>query len=431
MRATLLLCLGASLAGAQERGPITIVAPAAPGGGWDQLARTMQRVLESERLAVRVQVENIPGAAGTVGLARFISGRRGDGAALLVTGLVMVGGVVQNASPVSLRHATPMARLVGEYEAIAVPASSPWRTLGDLLAALKSNPGAVSFGGGSAGGTDQMLVDLIAGAIGVDPRRLNYVAFSGGGEARTALLGAQVSAGVSGIGEFAELARAGQVRLLAVSSEMRIAGWDVPTLREAGVDVALSNWRGVLAPPGLAPAERAHLEATLESMARSVAWRDELRTRGWEDAWLGSASFARFVDAESRRVEGIAAARRGTVAAGGGIGTSLPLVLIAGLMVTLGLVLRSRRREAAADPPSCGGVGLAIGGLAANAVLIDLVGFVLASALLFASTALAFRERQVRRVALVAAGFSLVVFALFRYALDVPLPVGSLWGMVR
>ena len=425
--ALLVLVVGSRLAA--QGAPLTIVAPAAPGGGWDQLARAMQHALEAERLAPRVTVENIPGAAGTVGLARVVSGRRGDGASLLVTGLVMVGGVVQNASPVGLADATPIARLVGEYEAIAVPAASPWKSLGDLVAALRADPGAVSFGGGSAGGTDQILVDLLARAAGVDPRRVSYVAFSGGGEARTALLGAQVSAGVSGVGEFAELATAGQVRLLAVSSPARLRGLDVPTIREAGLDVSLANWRGVLAPPGITPRQRADLERLVEGLVRSATWQDELRRRGWEDLWLGGDGFARFIAAEVRRVEALAALKRGE----GGRevrAPALPLVLGGLLVVSLALTVTGRRRAGteAVTPAATGswrGPALALGGLVTSTLASDLAGFVPASVLLFTMTALAFGEPRRVRVVLVALAFSVAVFAMFRYGLGVPLPLGA------
>lgn len=428
----LVLCLAARL-GAQEAGPLTLVAPAAPGGGWDQLARAMQRVLEAERLTSRAQVENIPGAAGTVGLARFVSSRRGDPSALLVTGLVMIGGAVQNASPVTLRDATPIARLVGEYEVIAVPAQSPLQTLGDLLRLFREDPGAVSWGGGSAGGTDQILVDLVARAVGVDVRRVNYVAFSGGGEARTALLGAQVTAGVSGLGEFAELSAAGRVRILAVSAPRRLAGWDVPTLREAGVEVTLANWRGVMAAPGLRPLERVALEGLVERMARSRSWRTELQRRGWENLWLSGDAFGRLIESETRRVEDLAALRGGVALDApkpgrtAGIG-GLPVWLGLGLVLCLGLVVRPAGHREKLPLGSWPRTGLVAGGLIANAALSHLAGFVPASVVLFVATAVALRAERPGRVLLVAVGFCLAVFVLFRAGLRVPLPVGSWWA---
>ena len=163
--------------------PLVITAPAAPGGGWDQTARAMQRVLAAIEPGVSVQVDNVPGAAGTIGLARFIQSERGNPGAMLVTGLVMVSGVILNGSPVSLVDTTPIARLTGEYEVIAVPSSSPYRTLGELVDAFRRDPGSVSWGGGSAGGTDDLLVRLLAEQIGLPASSVNYIAFAGGGAA--------------------------------------------------------------------------------------------------------------------------------------------------------------------------------------------------------------------------------------------------------
>ncbi len=213
---------------------LTIIAPAAPGGGWDQLAREMQREIERQPLAAMVQVENVPGAAGTIGLAQLINGRRGDGEALLVNGLVMLGAILWNQSPVSITQVTPIARLTGEYEIVAVPATSPHRDMQSLVRALRENPAAVSWGGGSAGGTDHILAGLIVAAAGVDPRRTNYIAFSGGGEAVTALIGGQVTAGISGYSEFAQHIESGRLRAIGISAPRRLAGLDVPSLDRAG-----------------------------------------------------------------------------------------------------------------------------------------------------------------------------------------------------
>ena len=443
VRAVAALSLAAAPSRAQGDAPIaTIVAPAAPGGGWDQLARTVQRHLERDAPATRAQVENVPGAAGTVGLARFVSARRGVPDALLITGLVMVGGIAQNASPVTLDATTPIARLVGEYEVIVVPASSPYRTLGDLLAAFVRDPATVSWGGGSAGGTDQILVDLVASARGVDPRRVNYVAFSGGGEAAAALLGAQVTAGVSGLGEFSALIAEGRVRALAISSPRRVTGVDIPTLRDGGVDVELANWRGVVAPPGITPARRAALVARMERLSRSPEWAEELERRGWENLFLPGDAFTRFLAAERTRVEALVAARRGVRAAYSTVAlTALPAVVATALALLLLATWARRGRDgvtavagglgttgAATRRPR--GVALIALGMAADIVLIDAIGFVSAGAVLFGVTAVAFGERRPLRVAVVAVGFAAAVWLTFRFGLDVPLPVGSLWERV-
>jgi putative tricarboxylic transport membrane protein len=269
----------------------SIIAPAAPGGGWDQTARAMQTSLQTEGISPSVQVTNVPGAGGTIGLAQFASQANGDANKLIVGGYVMVGAILTNASPVTLDQVTPIARLTGEYEAIVVPAASPIKSLDDLIAALKADPGAVSWAGGSAGGTDHIAVGLIAKAVGVDPTKINYIAYSGGGEALAAILGNQVTAGISSLSEFEAQVAAGELRLLAVSSDERIAGVDAPTLKEAGVDVSLQNWRMVAAAPGLTPEQTATVSADVEKMVKSASWQETLKTKGWADTYLSGDEF--------------------------------------------------------------------------------------------------------------------------------------------
>lgn len=272
-------------------GDYTILAPAAPGGGWDQTARTMQTLLQKEGISQKVQVTNVPGAGGTIGLAQFVNQAKGDPESLIVGGYVMVGAILTNNSPVDLTMVTPIARLTGESEAIVAPASSDIQTIADLVAKLKADPGAVSWGGGSAGGVDHITAGLIAKAAGVDPTKVNYIAFSGGGEALAAILGGQVTVGVSGMGEFESQIEAGTLRLLAVSGEERIEGVDAPTLKEAGLDVAIENWRMVAAAPGLTEEQKAAVAADIDKLAGSEAWKQELATRGWDDRYLAGPAF--------------------------------------------------------------------------------------------------------------------------------------------
>jgi putative tricarboxylic transport membrane protein len=268
-----------------------ILAPAAPGGGWDQTARSMQAALQDEKIADSVQVNNVPGAGGTIGLAQFATQSKGDPNALIVGGYVMVGAILTNNAPVTLEQVTPIARLTGEYEAVVVPASSPLQTMQDLVAALKADPGAVSWGGGSAGGTDHITAGLIAKAVGVDPTRINYIAFSGGGEALAAILGGQVTAGISGYGEFESQVKAGALRLLAVSSGERLPGVDAPTLKEAGVDVVIQNWRMVAAAPDITPEQAAAITADIEAMVNSATWQETLKAKGWQNTFLAGDAF--------------------------------------------------------------------------------------------------------------------------------------------
>jgi putative tricarboxylic transport membrane protein len=296
------LALAAVPAQAKVEG-LEIVAPASPGGGWDQTARAMQAALEKEGLASGIQVQNISGAGGTIGLAQFVTSKAGRDDALLVSGLIMVGGILTNDSPVTLEQVTPLARLTGEYEMIAVTVDSPIKSMADLVAKLKADPGSVSWGGGSAGGTDHILVGLIAKAIGVDPTKVNYIAHSGGGEAMSSILGGHVTAGVNGVAELMPQIEAGKLRPLAISSEERVPGMEVPTLKEEGVDVALTNWRGVMAPPKIDDDDKQALSEMIEGMVKSAAWRETLEERGWIDMYQPADQFAAFLDEDQAKVE--------------------------------------------------------------------------------------------------------------------------------
>jgi putative tricarboxylic transport membrane protein len=444
-----LSALAAPLAPAVDAEPLydelRIVAPAAPGGGWDQTARAMQQALQSAGIVTTPVVENVPGAAGTIGLARFIGAERGNGDALLVSGLIMLGGIVTHQSPVGLGDVVPIARLTGEYEVITVPAASPLRTLDELLRRFKDSPESISWGGGSAGGSDQILAGLIAAAVGVDPRRVNYIAFSGGGEALSAVLGGQVTVGINGLAEFLPQIEAGTVRVLSISSAERLPGVDAPTLREHGVDVVLENWRSVVAPPGVAPEDRLQLSRAVEAMARSPEWHEMLARYRWLDRYLAGEAFARFSAAEERRVAEILR-RLGT---GGAAPAGMyPVVVLAGLTVfgaasVAGRRWKRRRRPISDDikydvlddeymdnslPPA--GRWRALGWIAAamllTLLLAERAGFPLAAAALFWLAARAFDDRRPLRDAVCAVAVALGAYLLFARVLQLALPAGLL-----
>ncbi len=282
----------------------TIMAPAAPGGGWDATARTMQEVMRAEGIA-NTEVINVPGAGGTIGLAQFVNESAGDPTKLIVGGYVMVGAILTNQSPVSLADVTPIARLTGDTEAIVVPASSDIQTIQELVERMKADPGAVSWAGGSAGGADHIAVGLLAKVAGIDPTRINYIAYSGGGEALAAILGSQVTAGISSVGEFSEQVKAGTMRLLAVSSEERLPGVDAPTLKEAGYDLVLQNWRMVAAAPGITDEQKATIIADMERLNGSAGWQTALETRGWDNTFLAGEAFEAQLEAEIAATDAI------------------------------------------------------------------------------------------------------------------------------
>jgi len=271
---------------------INIMALASPGGGWDSTARAMQAALAATT-GQTVQVYNVSGAGGTIGLAQFVNEAKGKPHELMVGGLVMVGAIQTNKAPVNLSQVTPIASLTAEAEAIVVPADSKYQTLQELIEDFKANPTAISWGGGSAGGTDHILVGLIAKAVGVSPANVNYIAYSGGGEATAAILSGAVTAGVSSVSEFAEQVAAGKMRLLAVSSEQRIA------------DVALMNWRAVFGAPDLTAEQRAAVIATIEKMHESKEWQDALAKNGWSDFFRTGDEFSAFLNNEITRIGGV------------------------------------------------------------------------------------------------------------------------------
>lgn len=288
---------GASAQAEQLYPNLRLFIPANPGGGWDGLGRAIEHVVRQTGLAGSVQVENVGGAGGTVGLPRFLAQYRNRPEGLMVAGSVMVGAAIANKSPAGVLDVAPVARLTEEVSVFVVPPDSPLKTMQDLLARLKENPGAVSVAGGSAGGTEHITLGLILKALGRSAREASYVAYSGGGPAQAAVLGGQVTAAISGISEFGEQVRAGRLRALATTGERR-AGPDVPTLKEIGLDVSLPTWRGVFCAPSLAAPQKAALVTLMERMHGTPEWREVLSQRGWDDAWLPGEAFGQFLEKE-------------------------------------------------------------------------------------------------------------------------------------
>ena len=282
---------------------LKMMIPANPGGGWDQTGRGLAAAMQSAKLVSSVQFDNKGGAAGAIGLAQFVAASKGDPNALMIGGMVMVGGLHLQKSPVNLGMVTPIARLTSEWEVITVSANSPFKTLTDLVKAFKENPGKISWGGGSAGGTDHILIGLIARAVGVDPAKVNYVAFKGGGEAVAAIVGGHVSAGVSGYGEFAEQIKGGKMRALAVSSPAKTEG--VASLKEQGIDVELGNWRGVFGAPGISPQQRDALVKLVKDATETPAWKATLDKQGWTPVFLGGEDYRKFLAEDDKRIGAI------------------------------------------------------------------------------------------------------------------------------
>ena len=284
---------------------INMFVPAAPGGGWDSTARAIERAAKAGGLVGNMQFENVGGAGGMVGLPRFVNQRKGQGNSLMIGGSVMVGAAIANKSPITMRDVTPIARLTEEAGVIVVPSSGKIKTWNELIAALKANPKAVSVAGGSAGGTDHLILGLMIKALGRNPKEGAYVAFAGGGPANAAIIGGQVTAGISGYSEFEEQIKAGRMIPLATSGRTRIPGVNVPTMTELGLNVVLANWRGVFAPPGINESQRNALIDLMNRTVATSAWKNELVTRKWSDAFLTEQPFLREVNWDIERTTAV------------------------------------------------------------------------------------------------------------------------------
>ncbi|MFJ2935572.1 Bug family tripartite tricarboxylate transporter substrate binding protein [Streptomyces sp. NPDC087219] len=281
---------------------LRLMVPNTPGGGYDITARTAAKNAEEADLTGDIEVFNLPGAGGTVGLTRLV-GERGNGRLAMSMGLGVVGAVHTNETPRTLADTTPIARLTEEQDIVVVGKDSPYKTIDELLTAWRKNPGKLPVGGGSSpGGPDHLAPMLMAQAAGIAPKDVNYVPFDGGGELLASILGDKVAFGVSGVGEYLDQIKAGELRLLAVTGAKRVPGLDAPTLREAGLDTEFTNWRGIVAPPGLSDAEREKLVTLVTELHDSPQWRESLKTHGWNDAFLPGEEFGTFLAEQDRRV---------------------------------------------------------------------------------------------------------------------------------
>jgi putative tricarboxylic transport membrane protein len=284
---------------------LKMMIPANPGGGWDTTGRALGKAMLEAKAADTVQYDNKGGAAGVIGLAQFVNASKGDPNALMVMGAVMLGGIITGKPQVSLDRATPIARLTSEYNVFVVPADSPLKTMKDVVAQMQKDPGSVKWGGGSRGSTEHICASMLATKVGVDPRKVNYVAFRGGGEATAAVLGGNVTVGGSGYSEFAEYIAAGKMRPIGVTSEKRLPGINVPTMKEMGYDVVLGNWRAVYGAPGITPEQRAALSDLVVKATKTKSWAESLEKNAWTPALLTGKAFDDFVDSEFASLRGI------------------------------------------------------------------------------------------------------------------------------
>lgn len=291
-------------AGGTARAQLTLIAPAAAGGGWDGAAREAQQAMRANGIVNNSQVVNIPGAGGTIGLNE-VSRMDGESNTLMLMGITMLGAIRVNGSTTTLDDVTPIARITDDYDIVVVPANSPIQTIDELMAEWRRDPNHFAFGGGSLGSVDQMIITQMAIENGMDPTQVNYIAYSGGGELATSLLSGTIKASVSGWQDFADQVEAGRLRALAVSAPEPVAAIDLPTLKDLGYDVTLTNWRGIVAPPGITAEEQAELEAIVTEFVQTPEWRDALERNQWTDTFLVGDEFRADLAAETEVVNDI------------------------------------------------------------------------------------------------------------------------------
>ncbi|WP_238886407.1 Bug family tripartite tricarboxylate transporter substrate binding protein [Mycobacterium sp. IDR2000157661] len=281
---------------------LRMMVPNSPGGGYDLTARTAVKIMEDQDITGRVEVFNVIGAGGTVAMARLMN-EGGNDDLMMMMGLGVVGATYTNGSRIKASDATALAKMIEDPGALFVPADSPFKTVQDFVAAWKSDPASVTIGGGSSpGGPDHLFPMETARAVGIDPRKVNFVTYDGGGDLLTALLGKKITVGTSSPGEFIDQIDSGQLRVLAVSSNERVEGIDAPTLQEAGIDLTFSNWRGIIAPPGISEETRQAMIAILEELHGTAQWKEALVKNGWTDAFVTGAAFEQFLEEQDARV---------------------------------------------------------------------------------------------------------------------------------
>jgi putative tricarboxylic transport membrane protein len=268
--------------------------PANPGG-YSLTSNAISDTLKAEGLLSEYTSTFKPGAGGSVGLGAFQE-IKGKPEAALVVGIALTGGMYSNKSPLNLLSSTPIAKVLREYDAIVVPASSKYRTLTQLMDDLKAKPNSVAIAGGSKGGIDHQVIGLLAQKAGIDPTKLNYVVFSGGPEVITSVLSNSTQVGISGSSEFAAFVASGKLRVLGVSSSKSLTGFKGKTFVSQGYDLVYGNWRGIMAPADISAADRLNFIKVIDIMHVSPSWKAQLVKNNWDNEFAAGSAFKAFLE---------------------------------------------------------------------------------------------------------------------------------------
>jgi len=287
-------------AGQDIHASMTIIAPAAAGGGWDGVARELQQAQKANGLVNNVQVVNMPGAGGTIALGN-VSVLEGQPNNLLVGGTGLMAATIQFGSAATLDDVTPLAVVVEEYDVIVVPADSPFESLDDLVEAWKADPKGVPWTGG--GSFDQLVVTDLALSAGIAPLDTTYISSDGGGEAIQALLNGTAKAAAGGYPDNIDQIESGRLRVLALVAEEPVDGIDIPTAAEQGYDVSLTNWRMLAAPAGLDDEQVDGLRELIADSIVTPEWKDAIERYRWTERVITGEELDAFLEDEHSRIE--------------------------------------------------------------------------------------------------------------------------------
>lgn len=288
--------------GTDLRSNLTIIAPAAAGGGWDTIAREMQMVQRENQIINNTQVVNQPGAGGTIALSNLIN-MEGDPQTLMVGGTGQLAATIQYETEATLDDVTPLAVVVEEYGVIVVPGDSPYESLDDLVKAWKDDPGALPWTGG--GSFDELVITDLALKAGVDLANFQFVSSDGGGEAIQALLNGTAKAATGGYPDNVDQIEAGNLRALALVAPEPVEGIDIPTAVDQGYDVSLTNWRLLAAPPGITEEEKAELEDVILETIDAPEWAEAVERYHWSENRIFGDELTDFLETERERISGL------------------------------------------------------------------------------------------------------------------------------
>ncbi|BBK30473.1 putative tricarboxylic transport membrane protein [Stella humosa] len=300
-RVALLLAAALTVSGFAGAKP-ECIAPAAPGGGWDFTCRTVGRLLHELKIVDRpIQVTNMPGAVGAVAFAHVSENRMKDGNLIVAASSVGMTQIAQKRYPGDAERMRWLGMLGADTGVVMVKADSPYKTLADLINAMKANPGVAVTGGSSgAGGYDHLRLLLVARAAGIpgpDLRKIRWVQFDGGSSAVTQMLGGHIGVVTTDLGEISGFVESGQVRVLAALSQDRLPGKfaNLPTAREQGYDVVGLNWRGFYTGGQVTDAEYAKMVDGLKRLYDTDEWKKTAEASGLTPNWIGGKDFEAYV----------------------------------------------------------------------------------------------------------------------------------------